>query len=313
MPDLAEAAVDAINEVSGRHPGHRAAHAKGTVCEGRFTAAEAARRLTRAAHMQGEPVRATVRFSNGGGNPNTPDYAAEGRGMAVKLYLSEGPRTDMVGISLPVFFVRTPEDFVEFTRARRPDSKTGKPDMARLGAWLGEHPEAGPAVQAAMAAEPPASYGACVYHGIHAYRWVSAEGAERYVRFRWEPEAGEAALSAEEARERGPDYLQRELPERLGRESIGFRLVLQLAEADDPIDDPTAAWPAQRETAEAGRLEVTALDRARERDGDVLVFDPVRVVDGIELSDDPVLRFRPSAYSVSVERRSGWPRPDPPP
>jgi Catalase len=131
----------------------------------------------------------------------------------------------MVGVSLPVFFVRTPEDFIEFTRARRPDPKTGKPDMARLGACLGEHPEAGPAVQAAMAAEPPASYGACVYHGIHAYRWVSAEGAERYVRFRWEPEAGEAALSAEEARERGPDYLQRELPERLGREPIGFRLV----------------------------------------------------------------------------------------
>jgi catalase len=310
MPDQAEAAVDAINEVSGRHPGHRAAHAKGTLCTGRFAAAAAARELTRAAHMQGEPVRATVRFSNGGGDPKVPDYAAEGRGMAVKLYLADGSRTDIVGLSLPVFFVRTPEEFIEFTRARKPDPKTGKPDMNRLGAWLGEHPEAGPAVQAAVAAKPPASYGTCRYHGIHAYRWVSAEGAERYVRFRWEPEAGEAALDAKEARERGPDYLQNELRDRLGREAIGFRLVLQLAAADDPVDDPTAAWPPERETVEAGRLEVTGLDRERERNGDVLVFDPVRVVDGIELSDDPMLRFRPRAYSVSVERRSGWPRPD---
>ena len=45
-------------------------------------------------------------------------------------------------------------------------------------------------------------------------------------------------------------------------------------------------------------------DPERERDGDILVFDPTRVTDGIELSDDPILRFRPRAYSVSVARRS---------
>jgi hypothetical protein len=28
------------------------------------------------------------------------------------------------------------------------------------------------------------------------------------------------------------------------------------------------------------------------------------MTDGIELSDDPILRFRPQAYSVSVARRS---------
>jgi catalase len=39
------------------------------------------------------------------------------------------------------------------------------------------------------------------------------------------------------------------------------------------------------------------------------VFDPSRVTDGIELSDDPILNFRPRAYSVSIERRSGIPAP----
>ena len=61
--------VDAINDIAGAHPGHRAAHAKGTLCAGTFRATRAAAKLTRAAHMQGRPVRATVRFSNGGGNP----------------------------------------------------------------------------------------------------------------------------------------------------------------------------------------------------------------------------------------------------
>ena len=34
-----------------------------------------------------------------------------------------------------------------------------------------------------------------------------------------------------------------------------------------------------------------------------LVFDPMRLTDGIEPSDDPILAARPKAYSVSIERR----------
>lgn len=303
---LAEDVVDAINDVSGRHPGHRAAHAKGVLCTGSFQATPEARRLTRAAHMQGEPVRATVRFSNAGGNPEVPDYANEGRGLAVKLYLPDGSRTDLVATTLPVFPVRTPEGFLELTRLRKPDPETGQPDLERLGEWLGKHPEAGPAIQATLSFPHTASYATLGYNGIHAFRWVDAEGKGRFVRFRWEPEAGVETISKDEAREAGPDYLRQELLERL---PVYFRLVVQIAERGDPTDDPTAAWPEGREQVTVGRLEVTGLDDERERDGDVLVFDPVRLVDGIELSDDPVLRFRPRAYSVSVERRSGVPAP----
>src|SRR5918992_153843 len=103
---LAEDAVGAMNDATGRHPGFRAAHAKGTLWSGTFAATPDAKRLTRAVHMQGDPVRATVRFSNGGGNPGIPDYAREGRGLAVKLYLPDGPKTDIVGLTLPCFFVR---------------------------------------------------------------------------------------------------------------------------------------------------------------------------------------------------------------
>jgi catalase len=255
--------------------------------------------------MQGEPVRATLRFSNGGGDPRIPDYATEGRGMAVKLYLDDGARTDMVALSLPVFFARTPEDFLEFTRARKPDPQTGQPDLERIGVWFAAHPEAGPAIQAAVGAPPPASYAACTYHGIHSFRWVNAAGEGRFVRFRWEPESGVETLTAEEARALGDNYLQDEITGRLGPGGAAFRLVVTLAEAEDPVDDPTAAWPEDREQVVVGRLELTGPEEEREQGGDVLVFDPTRVVDGIELSDDPILRFRRRAYAVSVERRSG--------
>ncbi len=81
-------------------------------------------------------------------------------------------------------------------------------------------------------------------------------------------------------------------------------MLVVIAADDDPVDDSTQAWPPEREQVEVGRLVLAGPDPERERDGDILVFDPTRVTDGIELSGDPILRFRPEAYSVSVARRS---------
>ena len=83
-----------------------------------------------------------------------------------------------------------------------------------------------------------------------------------------------------------------------------FTLELQIAASGDNPDDPSAIWPNDRRRVNAGTLELTGLETERETGGDVLVFDPTRVVDGIELSNDPVLKFRKAAYSDSVARRT---------
>jgi catalase len=304
MDPLAEEVVDAINDISGRHEGHRAAHAKGTLLAGTFTGSGSG--LTTAAHMGEGSVRVTARFSNGGGDPAIPDYAKEGRGLAVKFYLPDGSKTDIVALSVPCFFARTPEDFLEFTRARKPDPETGRPDLEKVGAWLGDHPEAGPAIQAALSADPPESYATVTYNSIHSFLWTDPDGVERWVRYRFEPEAGERTLSAEEARALGRDYLQEEIAR---REVAAFTLFVVIADDDDPVNDPTVEWPPERRRVEVGRLELTGLETERERGGDILVFDPTRVTDGIALSDDPILHFRPRAYSASVTRRTGAPAP----
>ena len=86
---------------------------------------------------------------------------------------------------------------------------------------------------------------------------------------------------------------------------------MAIAEDGDPIDDPTAEWPAERARVDVARLELTGVEEGREQSpDDVLVFDPTRVVDGIEPSADPILMFRPRAYAVSVKRRSGAPIPE---
>ena len=293
MSSFAAEVVDSINALSGEHRGHRAAHAKGTLLTGTFT--PNASGLTTAPHLQEAPSRVTVRFSNGGGDPNIPDYAQEGRGMATKFYLPDGGTTDIVALSLPLFFVRTPEDFHSFTLARQDPEKL-MPD------WLGAHPEALPGIQAALGAEPPASYATVTYNSIHSFRWIDAEGTARFVRYRWEPEAGEQTLDREAAKERGRDYLQEEI---LARGESAFRLWVVIADESDPVDDPTVAYPDERERAEVGRLVLTGPETEREQGDDVLVFDPTRVVDGIELSGDPILSFRSDAYRESVTRRTG--------
>ncbi len=302
--DLSERLVDSINQSYGVHAGHRAAHAKGVLCAARFTPTPDAARLSRAPHMAGPEVRAHVRFSNGGGDPTVPDASRDGRGFAVKFYLPDATTTDVVAISLPAFFARTPEDLLAFNDARRPDPETGELDLAKVGAYLGEHPEAMTAVSAAMAHPIPASYTTLAYHALHAFGFEAADGTVRFGRYHFEPGQHADDLTEEQVAAQPPHFLREELTARLATGPAVFHVRLQLADADDPIDDPTAVWPDDREIVELGRLEITGLATDRERDGDILVFDPTRVPDGIRLSDDPILHARKGAYSVSVARRT---------
>ena len=191
------------------------------------------------------------------------------------MYLPAGGTTDIVGLNLPAFFVRTPEDLLAFNEARRPDPATGQLDMEKVGAFLAAHPETVPAVTAAITAPMPESYARLIYHGIHAFRFVAADGSARHARWHLVPDDGEASISDDEGAD--PDYLQQELADRLANGPAGFHLELELAEADDPVDDPTAAWPEGRTRVPIARLEITGLAFDRDRDGDILVFDPTRV------------------------------------
>jgi catalase len=291
-------AVDVANAVFGRHPGYRALHAKGVLLKGTFRPTPEAGQLTRAAHMQaGASIPATVRFSNGAGKPDSADYAPDPRGMAIKLYLLDGSRTDIVAQTSPRFPVHTPEAFVELLRAQAAPW--------RMPLFLLRHPETLRALPVARKGlVPPESFARCTYYGLHAFRFVSADNQDRYVRYTLVPEAGDKRISPAEGKRRGRDYLHEEIRRRVTDGPVRFTLELQLAEPGDPVDDPWAMWPSDRRRVNAGVLELTGLETEREQGGDILVFDPTRVTDGIELSEDPVLLFRPRAYDESVARRT---------
>ncbi len=285
-------AIDRINAVFGRHAGHRALHAKGRFYAGTFTPTAEAGELGRALHLQA-PVAAWVRFSNGGGHPGAPDGAPDVRGIGVSFRLPDGSATDLLGQTAPRFPVRTPEDFIDLVEHSKPQQLPGfmarhrsafKPLMANLRA---------------KAVVPPYSYAEATYYPVHAYRWIAPDGTQRWVRYVFEPQATKADRPA---KPKGKHRLQEEMEARLAAGPVRFTLrVTVAAEGDDP-HDPMSVWVGAH-SFDAGTLEVTALDPERETGGEIVVFDPTRVVDGIELSDDPILRYRAGAYSESVARR----------
>jgi catalase len=310
--DLAGRLVTALNGVHGEHPGFRAAHARGSCARATFRASPEARELTFAAHMQGQDVPVTVRFSNGSGAPTRPDYASDGRGMAVKFHLPDGAAADMVGLTLGQFFVRTPEDFLEFLAATTPDPETRQPDLGRIDAFLQQHPETRAAVEAEFIQPHPASYLSTAFNGIHAFKVTNAAGESRFIRYRWEPEGGVQTIEREEARARGREYLQEDLRERLSGGTAAFWLDFSLAQPGDPLTDATATWPSDRQKVRVGRLTLDGMVDDQESDCEARVFDPTVVPDGIECSEDPILHARSRAYSVSMARRRGIRHPSSP-
>lgn len=299
----AEQLIDAIEPAyGGPHKGFRTLHAKGRFYTGSFTATPEATALSRAGHLQGAAVPALVRLSDGSGHPNARDAMPDVRGLAVSFELPDGKRTDIVAATAPRFPVRTAEAFIEFTRAAGYGPK--RPWL--LPVFLARHPSAVPVIAAnirAGAIKPPRSFAETTFYAIHAFKWTNAAGESRWVRYVWAPRDPAAA-----SRPRGkdPDYLFRDLEDRLADGGVRFTLRVQLGgEGDDP-HDPMAVW-ASREWIDAGTLSVTAREESRETadaSGAVFVFDPTKLTDGVEASDDPILALRRQAYSESARRRS---------
>jgi catalase len=297
----AEELTDAVARARGSVWGHRVTHPKGVLLTGTFTASPQARELTRAVHMQSEPVRVTVRFSNGNSNPVNHDAdVGDARGMAVKFYLPDGSTTDLLGQAWPAFPSRTPAEFLELMQAQ-----IAGPE--KIGEFVEKYPQYVPILQAIDSVPPPRSWATVAFNSINSFKLVTADGADQYVRWRLVPEAGEQELPKSERDGADQDYLMTGIFDEL---PVHYALRAQLAEEGDPVDDATIAFPAERRWVDMGVIELTGPDLERERDGDLLVNDPMRLTDGIEPSDDPILHVRPRVYDRSIRRRNGTPRPD---
>lgn len=299
----AEELVDGAHQVFGFHPGYRALHADGRIYRGSFTALPLAKRYTRAAHMQGRTVPASVRFSKGGGRPDAPFNATVG--MATRFYLPNGRTTNLVMLSQLLFPARTPEDLLEAIRLAAPREAGAPLDRSALAPFLARHPEVANVLKMRATAQAPVGFAYSEYHAIHVFRYVNAHDVSTDVRCHWNPRGGVRQRPPEELTDLPREILLDELDAQLAHEPVGFDLVLEIAEEGDPIDDVTALWPEGRERVTIGSLELVAPITLEELGDPEMNHDPTKLTDGIELHDDPILAARRGVYEASAAYRTG--------
>ncbi len=303
---LSEEVLQEFHNLFGLHPGFRPAHAKGTMLTGNFTPSPEAAQLTRAPHMNRPSTPVTVRFSNSTGLPTIPDNDANAdpRGCAVRFHLAERVHTDIIGHSADGFPARTGQGFLELMRAIAASDPAHIAGSA-LEKYLGSHPAALAYVQ--MPKPAPSSFARETFFGVTAMHFINQNGVGCYGRYRIVPEAGNDPLDAAELAARAPNYLFDELQERIAKEPIRFRVMVQLAERDDTVDDATIHWPADRTVLDLGMLELTAPVADSNHEQKQIIFDPIPRVDGIEPSADPLLELRAAVYLISGRQRRAAP------
>ncbi len=303
--DLAQQIFDTMVQVHGVAAGHRPVHAKGLVCAGTFTATKAGAGLSKAAHFQGTPVGVTVRFSDGSPEPLIPDNAANAgpRGMAIRFNLAGGDVTDIVAMSHNGFVVANGEEFLALQKSVVATDPS-KPHPWPVEAFLGSHPRALKFVQDNATA--PASFATQSFFSNDSFVFVSKEGTRQTGRYKILPAEGETFLTAEEAKEKGADYLVDDLKARLAKGPVKYRLVVQLANAGDVTSDPSLVWPEDRKTVEVGEIAIASVATGGELGGSaekVLAFDPINLTEGIEQSDDELPALRSQVYALSAAYR----------
>jgi catalase len=299
--DLSQEIAEVMFQVAGNHPGYRVVHAKGIVCQGTFAASTSARIVSRAAHFLDATVPVTVRFSDGAADPTIPDSSpnAAPRGMAIRFALPGGHATDIVAMSNNGFVVSNGEDFLALQKAIAA-TDPAKPHPWPIEAFLGSHPAALKFVQPKPT---PVSFATESFFSNNAFVFVNNKGLKQAGRYQILPVAGARHLDDAAAKAKPANFLFEEIKTRLAEGPAKFRLVLQLASPGDRTDDSTVVWPEDRKTVELGTITLKAVDSDSGVTEKALAFDPTRLTDGIELSDDPLPALRSRVYALAVAHR----------
>jgi catalase len=303
--------ADAFQAVDGTHPGFRRNHAKGVCVTGYFDSNGNGAAISRASVFQSGHITVVGRFSLAGGMPMQVDTPGQVRGLGLQFITSDGQEWRTAMVNLPVFPVSTPQAFYDRMIALVPDPATGKPDPAKMQAFLAANPETVAAIKILKANPPADGFYDTTFHGLNAFIFTSAQSASSPVRWIFEPDRANFDTLEPTSRPSppaGPNYLFDELVSQLRRGPLRWHLILIVGQPSDPTNDATLPWPDARPRIDAGTLTI---DQAQSEDADpqplaaTLNFDPLVLPRGMAPSDDPLLSARSAVYSASFTRRSG--------
>ena len=297
--------IDTFEQVNGVYPGFRRNHAKGLCLVGSFESNGHGARLSKAAIFAPGRISVVGRFALAGGQPYAADSSKTVRSMALRFALPNGEewRTGMNNI--PLFLFRTPEAFYEQLVATRPDPATGKPDPAKMKAFLAAHPETARALDIIHAQAASSGFDNATYNSLNVFRFVDEAGKSTAVRWSMVPVQPFAPEDPTKIAQADKNYLFDDLIARVAHQPLQWHLIVTVGQPGDPTNDSTIAWPADRERVDVGTLTVDRVEGEAQGACRDINFDPLVLPSGIEPSDDPLLSARSVVYSQSFTRRAG--------
>jgi catalase len=179
-------------------------------------------------------VPITGRFSLAGGQPYFADAPQTTRGMAILFKLPDGEEWRTAMINLPVFTVRTAQEFHDQLLAFAPERATGKADPAKTKAFLAKYPEAAKAMQ--LIAKRPISSGFdnSTYNSLNAFRFINASGVVTPVRWSMVPVQPFEPISTTEPAKANKDYLFDALIASIHGHPLQWHLVVTIGPALGP-------------------------------------------------------------------------------
>ena len=302
--DLAQQIFDTMVKLPGNKPGYRLVHAKGIVCEGTFVPSKSAAAFSRAKHFSGATVPVTVRFSVAAPDPAVPDMSPDAApfGMAIRFNPQGGGETDIVAFSHNGFVVGTGEDFLALQKSVVATDPS-KPHPWPVEIFVSAHPRALKFVQDAK--PTPISFGTEAFFGNNAFLFVNTKRVKQAGRYQILPLAGQHYVPDAEAKSKSSNFLVEELKTRLSKGTTQFRLLVQLPNSTDPTNDASIVWPDDRKTVDLGTITIRSVVPDSDAAEKALAFDPTRLTDGIELSDDPLPALPSDVYMLSRINRQG--------
>lgn len=187
--------VDGLEGVFGTHSGSRRSGARGVCAAGTFTGNQAGAAISKASVFSGKTVPVILRFSVGGGNPNAPENGKGVRGLSAQFDLLNGEQWLMANISSPFFTAATPDGFLAFLEARKPDLATKKPDPAKIAAAAAKYPDFKPQMEWVAKTGVPASYSSVNYWSTHAFKFTNASGKTQFAKWMFVPAGGQEFIA----------------------------------------------------------------------------------------------------------------------
>ena len=302
----------------------RIVHARGSAAHGYFELTHSLKKYTTAKILTevGNKTPLFTRFSTVAGGAGSIDTPRDARGIAVKMYTSEG-NWDLVGINFPVFFIQDAMKFPDLVHALKMEPDRGYPQAASahdtFWDFISLTPESLHAITWLMSDRGiPRSLRMMEGFMIHSFRLLAADGSSTFVKFHWRPKLGlQSTVWDETVKITGadPDFHRRDLFESIQRGAFPeWELAVQLFSQEDadnfPFDhlDPTKLIPEELVPLTViGRM---VLDRWPDNffaETEQVAFCPSHLVPGIDFSNDPLLQGRLFSYLDTQLSRLGTP------